>query len=99
MFKNGMRPVHPGEVLKEDYLIPLGLSANALAKALRVPAPRINDIVRRRRGVTADTAMRLARHFGGDARSWLNLQAAYDLRVAEIKNARRIEREIAPSAA
>ena len=95
MFKNGMRPGHPGEVLKEDYLIPLGLSANALAKALRVPAPRINDIVRRRRGVTADTAMRLARHFGGDARSWLNLQAAYDLRVAEIKNARRIEREIA----
>jgi addiction module HigA family antidote len=99
MFKNGMRPVHPGEVLKEDYLIPLGLSANALAKALHVPAPRINDIVRRRRGVTADTAMRLARHFGGDARSWLNLQAAYDLRIAEIKSARRIEREIAPSAA
>jgi addiction module HigA family antidote len=94
-----MRPVHPGEVLKEDCLIPLGLSANALAKALRVPAPRINEIIRRRRGVTADTAMRLARHFGGDARSWLNLQAAYDLRVAEIKNARRIEQEIAPSAA
>jgi len=99
MFKNGMRPVHPGEVLKEDYLIALGLSANALAKALHVPAPLINDIVRQRRGVTADTAMRLARHFGGDARSWLNLQAAYDLRIAEIKNARRIEREIAPSAA
>jgi addiction module HigA family antidote len=99
MLTNGMRPVHPGEILREDYLIPLGMSARALAKALHVPAPRINDIVRERRGVTADTAMRLARHFGGDARSWLNLQAAYDLRVAEMKNAGRIEREVAPSAA
>lgn len=96
MFKNGMRPVHPGEILREDYLVPLELSANALAKALSVPAPRINDIVRERRGVSADTAMRLARYFGGDARSWLNLQAAYDLRVAEIANASRIRREIVP---
>ncbi|MBI3344629.1 MAG: HigA family addiction module antidote protein [Gammaproteobacteria bacterium] len=99
MFKNGMRPVHPGEILREDYLIPLGMSANALSKALNVPAPRINDIVRERRGVTADTAMRLARYFGGDARSWLNLQAAYDLRIAEIENAKRIKREITPAAA
>lgn len=99
MFKNGMRPVHPGEILREDYLIPLGLSANALARELSVPAPRINDIVRERRGVSADTAMRLARHFGGDARSWLNLQVAYDLRVAEIANARRIEKEVVPKAA
>jgi addiction module HigA family antidote len=99
MFRNGMRPVHPGEVLREDYLVPLGMSANALAKALNVPAPRINDIVRERRGITADTAMRLARYFGGDARSWLNLQAAYDLRVAEIENAKRIEREITPATA
>ena len=99
MFKNGMRPVHPGEVLREDYLVPLGMSANALAKALNVPAPRINDVVRERRGVSADTAMRLARYFGGDARSWLNLQAAYDLRVAEIENAKRIKREIVPAAA
>jgi addiction module HigA family antidote len=83
MFKNGMRPVHPGEILREDYLIPIGLSANALAKALHVPAPRINDIVRERRSVTADTAMRLARYFGGDAQSWMNLQAMYDLRLAE----------------
>src|SRR2546430_9899796 len=97
--KNGMRPGHPGEVLREDFLRPAGLTANALAKALRVPAPRINDIVRERRGVSADTAMRLARYFGGDARSWLNLQAAYDLRVAEIRNAKRIKREIAPAAA
>src|ERR1700693_3721416 len=92
--KNGMRPVHPGEVLLEDFLRPAGLTANALAKALHVPAPRINDIVRERRGVTADTAMRLARYFGGDAHSWLNLQATYDLRRAEIANARKIEREI-----
>jgi addiction module HigA family antidote len=99
MAKNGMRPVHPGEVLREDYLVPLNMSANALAKALNVPAPRINDIVRERRGVSADTAMRLARYFGGDARSWLNLQSAYDLRVAEIENAKRIEREIVPAAA
>ena len=99
MARNGMRPVHPGEVLREDYLVPLSMSANALAKALNVPAPRINDIVRERRGVSADTAMRLARYFGGDARSWLNLQAAYDLRAAEIENARRIEREIVPAAA
>ena len=97
--RNGMRPVHPGAILREEYLIPFGMSARALASALRVPPPRINDIVRERRGITADTALRLARHFGGDARSWLNLQAAYDLRVAEIKSARRIEREITPSAA
>lgn len=96
--KNGMRPVHPGEVLREDFLRPAGLTANALAKRLRVPAPRINDVVRERRGVSADTAMRLARYFGGDARSWLNLQAIYDLRLAEIANARRIEREVMPIA-
>ena len=99
MFKNGMRPVHPGEVLREDYLVPLEIKANTLAKALNVPAPQVNDIVRERRGVSADTAMRLARYFGGDARSWLNLQAAYDLRVAELENARRIEREVKPAAA
>lgn len=99
MFKNGMQPVHPGEILREDYLVPLGMTATALAKALNVPPPRINEIVRERRAVTADTAMRLARYFGGDARSWLNLQAAYDLRVAEIQNAKRIKREIAPAAA
>jgi len=94
-----MRPVHPGEILREDFLVPLGLSANALSKALLVPAPRINDIVRGRRSVSADTAMRLARYFGGDARSWLNLQAAYELRVAEIEHAKRIEREVKPAVA
>jgi addiction module HigA family antidote len=99
MFKNGMRPVHPGEILREDFLKPAGLTANALARALKVPAPRINEVVRKRRGISADTALRLARYFGGDARSWLNLQTAYDLRVAEIANAKRVAREVRPAAA
>ena len=98
MFKNGMRPVHPGEILREDFLKPAGLTANALARALKVPAPRINEVVRKRRGISADTALRLARYFGGDARSWLNLQTAYDLRVAEIANAKRVAREVRPAA-
>lgn len=76
-----MRPVHPGEVLREDYLSPLGLSVNALAVALGVPATRIHEIVKERRAVTADTAARLARHFGGDATSWLVMQANYDLKT------------------
>ena len=84
MFKNGMRPVHPGEVLREDYLKPMDLSANALARNLHVPASRVNDIVLERRGLSADTALRLSRFFGGDAQSWLNLQTAYDLRTAEL---------------
>ena len=96
-FKNGMRPVHPGDVLREDFLRPARLSSNARAKALRVPAPRINDIVRERRG-KADTAMRLARYFGGDAQSWLNLQTLYDLRIAEKTNARKINQEVIPLA-
>ena len=87
MVKNGMRPVHPGEILREDFLKPMALSANALAKHLHVPASRINDIVLERRGVTADTALRLSRAFGGDAQSWLNLQTAYDLRTVELNAA------------
>lgn len=99
MFKNGMRPVHPGEILKEDYLVELNMSANALAKALNVPAPRINDIVRERRGISADTALRLARYFDTTPQFWLNLQTAYDLRVAEAASGRRIVREVARKAA
>lgn len=94
MIKNRMRPVHPGEVLREEYLVPLAMSANALAKEMNVPAPRINDIVRERRDISADTALRLARYFGGGAQSWLNLQAIHDLRVAEIAAGNRIEREV-----
>lgn len=76
-----MRSVHPGEVLREDYLVPLGLSVNALAVALGVPATRMHEVVKERRAVTADTATRLARYFGGDAASWLALQASYDLKT------------------
>ena len=78
---NRMRPVHPGEVLREDFLVPLGLSVNALSIALGVPATRMHEIVKERRAVTADTAARLAKYFGGDATSWLVLQANYDLKT------------------
>ena len=98
MRKNGMRPVHPGEILREDYLAELGMSVNALAKALNVPTPRINDIVLERRGISADTALRLARYFDTTARFWLNLQTTYDLRVAETAAGGRIKREITPKA-
>src|SRR6266436_5746976 len=74
---------HPGEVLREEYLVPLGLSARALAKALDVPANRLTEIMRGTRDVTADTAIRLGRYFGTDPRFWLNLQAAHDLSKAE----------------
>lgn len=96
MTKNGMRPIHPGEILKEEYLIPLGMSANALAKALKVPPSRIGDIVLERRGVTPDTALRLSRFFGGDAESWMNLQQAYDLKVAEKATLKVIFKEVKP---
>ena len=95
-FKNGMRPVHPGEVLKQDFLVPLGMSINALAQALDMTTTRLSEVVKGRRGVTPDTALRLARYFGGDARSWLNLQTAYDLRVAEIELAKKISKTIKP---
>ena len=78
---NRMRAVHPGEVLREEFLTPLGLSVNALAMSLGVPATRIHEIIKERRGVTADTAERLARYFGGDAASWLAMQADYDLKT------------------
>lgn len=99
MLKNGMRPVHPGEVLREEYLHPLGMSVNALAKALHVPPSRLNDIVLKRRGVSADTAMRLARYFDTSPQFWLNLQIAFDLKLAERKSGKEIQREIIPCAA
>ncbi|MGH8671737.1 MAG: HigA family addiction module antitoxin [Burkholderiales bacterium] len=82
-----------------DHFKPLGMSANALARALHVPASRINDIVLQRRGVTVDTAMRLTRYFGGDVQSWLNLQLAYDLKVAQKTIASKIAKEVEPKAA
>ncbi len=96
MVKNSMRPIHPGEILREEYMVPMRLSANALARALGVTPARINDIVRERRGITADTALRLARYFGTDAQSWINLQAAYDLRLAELEAGKTIDRVVKP---
>ena len=87
-----MRPVHPGEVLREDFLVPLGMSVNALSIALDVPATRIHEIVKERRGVSADTAARLAKYFGGDAASWLVLQANYDLKT--LPTQKDIERHV-----
>ena len=94
---NRMRPVHPGKILRKDYLEPLNMSANALSVALGVPATRIHEIVNERRGISADTAERLARHFGGDAVSWLNLQAMYDLKT--LRTRAEIMRRVKPRAA
>jgi addiction module HigA family antidote len=88
-------PIHPGEVL-QDLLKEAGLTANALATALRVPANRIGGIIKGQRGITADTALRLARYFGTSAQMWVNLQAKYDLAAAEDALASRIEREVLP---
>jgi addiction module HigA family antidote len=98
MFKNGMRPVHPGEVLLEDYIKPMEISVRALSLALHVPYSRLREIVDGKRGIFADTALRLERYFGSEAHGWLALQAAYDLRVAEQLNAKLIKREISPLA-
>ncbi|MDE2662098.1 MAG: HigA family addiction module antidote protein [Gemmatimonadales bacterium] len=76
-------PVHPGEILKHDFMEPFALSSNALAKAIGVTPARVNEIVRGRRGITAETALRLARYFGTDAQSWMNLQDRYELVLAE----------------
>jgi len=99
MAKNGMRPVHPGEILREEYLIPMDMSVHALSQALRVPATRLHEIVKARRSITPDTALRLARYFGTDAQSWLNLQMSYDLKIAEAELSDKIEREVAAMAA
>ena len=87
-------PVHPGEVLLEDFIKPLGLSLYRVAKDMGVPALRISQIVRGQRSITADTALRLARYFGTSAVVWLRLQARYDLEMAEQRLAPRIEREV-----
>ena len=98
MFKNGMRPVHPGEILLEDYIKPMGVSVRAVAIALHVPYSRLSEITKGKRGVSADTALRLERYFGSEAKGWLNLQAAYELRVAEIANGKAIAKKIQPIA-
>ena len=98
MATNKMRPIHPGEILREEFLAPLDMSAHALAMALRVPAPRINDIVRERRTVTPDTALRLARYFNTSAQFWLNLQSSFDLRTTERETGKKITEEVRPMA-
>ena len=90
---------HPGVIIREEFLTPLGMSVNALAIALRVPATRIGAIVKGERAVTADTAMRLARYFGTTPEFWVNLQATYDLTKAKAESGRAIEKEVAPRAA
>jgi antitoxin HigA-1 len=94
-----LEPIHPGETIKEDILVPLGMSVNQLAKSLSVDATRLNDIVRGRRGVTPDTALRLARYLGGSAEFWLGLQLEYDLRRARLESLKHIEQEVTPKVA
>jgi len=96
MAKNNMRPIHPGEILREEYLAPLGLTSHALAMELHVPAPRVNDVVREKRSITVDTALRLSRYFNTTAQFWMNLQSSYDLKVAEREVGSKIESEIRP---
>jgi addiction module HigA family antidote len=92
--KNLMRPIHPGEILREEFLRPLNMSAHALAMELKVPAPRINDIVRERRSITPATALRLARYFGTTPDFWLNLQTAYDLKIVQREIGAAVENEV-----
>jgi antitoxin HigA-1 len=89
-------PVHPGEILREDLLTPLGISINRLARDLRVPVTRVSEIVNGRRGITADTALRLARYFGTTPEFWMNLQASFDLDVAQRASAERIAKDVHP---
>ena len=89
-----LAPIHPGEILMEEFLKPLGISQYKLAKDINVPARRINEIVHGKRSITADTALRLSRYFNLSERFWLNLQARYDLEVEKDKLKRRIESEV-----
>jgi addiction module HigA family antidote len=97
--KRDMPPVHPGEILMEDFLKPMGITQYRLAKSIGVPQRRIGEIVHGKRAITADTALRLALFFGTDAQSWMNLQTHYDLLMAEAKLSGRLKKEIIPRAA
>ncbi|MCB9763969.1 MAG: HigA family addiction module antidote protein [Alphaproteobacteria bacterium] len=92
-------PVHPGDVLLEDFMKPLGLSQAQLARAMRVPRVRVSQIVRKERGVTADTALRLARVFGTSPQLWMNLQSQYDLEIAQRETGQAISQEVEPLSA
>ena len=91
-----LKPVHPGEILREEFMVPLGLSMNRVALDLRVPVTRIADIVNQKRGITADTALRFARYFKNSPTFWMNLQTRYDLEVAEDEIADKVERDVRP---
>ncbi len=96
MGKRDFPPIHPGEILREDFLIPLGISQYRLAKEINVPARRINEIVLEKRGISADTALRLGRYFSTTPQLWINLQAHYDLEVVRDTMEDRLEAEIKP---
>src|SRR2546422_11455564 len=96
--KKLLPPIHPGEILRADFMEPIGLTMNKLALDLRVPVTRIAEIVHERRGITPDTALRLGRYFNTSARFWLNAQAAYDLEVAQDELESAVEREVRPRA-
>jgi len=98
MVVNGLRAIHPGEVIREDYLAPLQMSPNALAQALRVPATRIHEIVKERRSITAETAVRLGKYFSTSPELWLNLQNSYDLCKAQEAIGTVVDEEITPLA-
>ena len=91
-----LKPVHPGEILREEFMAPLGLSMNRMAMDLRVPVTRIADIVNERRGITADTALRFARYFKSSPAFWMNLQTRYELETAEDEIAAKVERDVQP---
>jgi addiction module HigA family antidote len=91
-----LKPVHPGEILREEFMAPLGLSMNRMALDLRVPVTRIADIVAERRGITADTALRFARYFKNSPAFWMNLQTRYELEVAEDEIAAKVARDVQP---
>jgi addiction module HigA family antidote len=99
MSTRDIAPIHPGEILVEDFIKPLGLSQQAVADAICIPPRRLSEIARGKRAINADTALRLGRYFGVNPQSWMNLQARYELEIAEIALADRLEREVHPRAA
>jgi antitoxin HigA-1 len=96
MTRKKLKPVHPGEILKEEFMAPLGLSMNKMAIDVRVPVTRIADIVNEKRGITAETALRFARYFKNSPAFWMNLQTRYELEVAEDELAAKVERDVQP---
>ena len=99
MAKRDFDPIHPGEILLEEFLRPMNISQYRLAKDISVPQRRIGEIVQGKRSITADTALRLGRFFGMEAQFWMNLQSRYDLLRAETELAKRLDREVTPNAA